>query len=116
MHEDAEAPEGSKDAGTSLFEETKKGSKRYKAKASVQDIEKLEIERQNFVDSTFAKLRELVDITGHDREEWLRNATLLTDHFRETRELFLGNRVSDRRWTLKVILTLSSSFLSIVAL
>jgi len=78
---------------TSLFEEKKRTFQK-KAAVPLKTVQALEKERQNAIDEGFRKLDELKDIDGSDRTQWLHEAGILTDMFRETRELFGGNRVS----------------------
>lgn len=81
----------SADPSGALFEEKKRSAKS-KSSIPLGTIHVFELARQNVVDESFAKLAKL-DPEGADRAEWMKEAVGLIDIFRETRELFSGNRV-----------------------
>ncbi|KAG8952110.1 transcription factor TFIIIC subunit tfc4 [Tulasnella sp. 424] len=80
----------SADPSGALFEEKKRSAKS-KSSIPLGTIHVFELARQNVVDESFAKLAKL-DPEGADRAEWMKEAVGLIDIFRETRELFSGNR------------------------
>lgn len=67
-------------------------------------IHVFELARQNVVDEGFAKLAKL-DPEGPDRADWMKEAVGLIDVFRETRELFSGNRVREFSFSATQLLT-----------
>lgn len=80
----------SADLSGALFEEKKRSAKS-KSSIPLGTIHVFELARQNVVDESFAKLAKL-DPEGADLAEWMKEAVGLIDIFRETRELFSGNR------------------------
>ncbi|KAG8934610.1 transcription factor TFIIIC subunit tfc4 [Tulasnella sp. 417] len=80
----------SADPSGALFEEKKRSTKS-KSSMPIGTIHVFELARQNVVDEGFSKLAKL-DPEGPDRTEWMKEAVGLIDVFRETRELFSGNR------------------------
>ncbi|KAG9007114.1 transcription factor TFIIIC subunit tfc4 [Tulasnella sp. 427] len=86
-----EDPESSSaEQSGALFEEKKRHAKS-KSTVPIGTIHVFELARQNVVDEGFSKLEKL-DPKGPERTEWMKEALVLIDVFRETRELFSGNR------------------------
>lgn len=93
--EDGDAPpetEDKKDPGLVLLQDEKKKTKG-KTKLPIETVQALEQARQRPIDEGFARIKELDPEIPSDRIEWMKVVADLIDVFRETRELFGGNRV-----------------------
>ncbi|KAG8882395.1 transcription factor TFIIIC subunit tfc4 [Tulasnella sp. 331] len=88
--------ENQKGPGIVLLLDEKKKSKG-KVKLPIETVQALEYARQKPIDEGFARIKELDPELSADRAEWMKVVADLIDVFRETRELFGGNRFTQFR-------------------
>ncbi|KAG8991648.1 transcription factor TFIIIC subunit tfc4 [Tulasnella sp. JGI-2019a] len=79
-----------------IVQDEKKKTARGKTKLPIETVQALEQGRQRPIDEGFARIAEL-DPETSDRMEWMKVVADLIDVFRETRELFGGNRFAQFR-------------------